>query len=107
MGSQQTTMSEKKMESKGKVMNFKGEVTAVDTTAKTIVVKGKKGEKTFDVSRATMKGEIMPQYIVHVRYTEEGGKMVASSVSMAEPHLSKSAKKAIKHEMHQEKQEGM
>ena len=105
-GNGQMTAPEKKVESKGTVMNFTGRVTAVDSTAKTIVVKNKTGEKTFDVSGATMKGEVKPEYIVHVRYSDEDGKMVASSVSWAEPKLSKNDLKGIRKEIDEEK-EGM
>jgi len=38
-------------------MMFTGEVTNMDMTAKTMTAKGKKGDMTFDVSGAKMKGE--------------------------------------------------
>jgi hypothetical protein len=97
-GSQSTTVSEKKMESKEKVMGFNGTVAAVDKIAKTIVVKGKEGEKTFDVSKAT-KAEILPGEVVTVKYMEEGGKMVASSVTMVAPELSNNAKQGVSNEL--------
>jgi hypothetical protein len=99
VGNQQTTVSEKKMEPKEKAMRFTGEVTAVNTTDKTIVVKGKEGEKTFDVSKATMKGEVKPEHTVHVTYMEKEGKMVASSVSGVQT--------ATKSGGNKEKKEGM
>jgi hypothetical protein len=42
-------------------MIYRGEVAAFDQAAHTVVVGGKEGEKTFDVSQATMKGEVEPQ----------------------------------------------
>ena len=80
VGTQQQTMPEKKMDQKEKTMIYRGEVTSFDQTGHTIVVKGKEGEKTFDVSQATMKGKIEPEHYVAVKYTETNGKMVASSV---------------------------
>ena len=40
-----------------KTMTFTGKVTNMDTEAKMMTVKNKKGEKTFDVSNAKMKVE--------------------------------------------------
>ena len=76
------------------VMTYRGEVTTFDQTAHTIVVKGKEGEKTFDVSQATMKGQIEPEHYVAVKYTETNGKMVASSV-MAVSHKASSNMKKL------------
>ena len=107
-GSQQTTMMpEKKMESMEKVASFSGKVIAVDKTAKTITVKGKEGEKVFDVSKATT-GEILPGEKVNVKYTKEGEKAIlaASSVTMVEPKLSNNAKQGITNELGVKK-EGM
>jgi uncharacterized protein YxeA len=97
-GGQSTVVPEKKMESKEKAVGFSGTVTAVDKTTKTIVVKGKEGEKTFDVSKAT-KAEILPGEVVAVKYAEEGGKMVASSVTMVAPELSNNAKQGVSKEL--------
>lgn len=41
---------------KGKAGNFKGEVVKTDPAAKTITVKGAKGEKTGDVTYASYNG---------------------------------------------------
>ncbi len=68
-------------------------VTTFDQTAHTIVVKGKEGEKTFDVSQATMKGQIEPEHYVAVKYTETNGKMVASSVMAVSHKVSSNMKK--------------
>jgi hypothetical protein len=80
-GSQQPPIVQKKVEPTVKAMTFTGEVTAVNTSNKTIVVKGKEGEKTFDVSKATMGSAVKPGQTVSVTYTEKEGKMVASSVN--------------------------
>lgn len=47
---------------------------------KTIVVKGKKDEMTFDVATAQMKGEVEEGDRVTVKYTKKDGQMLASSV---------------------------
>jgi len=67
---------------KSKAMRFRGKVTAMDTAAKTMTVKGKKGDMTFDVSSAKMKDEVKAGDMVRVRYTEKDGKMMASWVTM-------------------------
>ena len=72
--------AEKKMEPMEKAV-FTGKVISVNSADKTIVVKGKEGEKTFDVSKVTMSGTVKPGDPVYVTYTEKEGKMVASSVS--------------------------
>ncbi len=64
-----------------KAMTFTGKVTAINEADKTIVVKGKKGEETFDVSGVTIGGAVKVGHTVHVTYTEKEGKMVASAVS--------------------------
>ena len=85
---------EKKAETKaawkGKMHHFWGEVTAMDMAAKTLTVKGKKGDMTFDVTDAKMKGEPKVGDKVMVKYMKKDGKMVAKSVKM------KGAKKAEK-----------
>jgi hypothetical protein len=74
---------------KPKTHQFTGEVTAIDTAAKTLNVKGKKDEKAFDIANAKMKKEPAAGDKVVVKYTEADGKNVASSVTVA-----KAAKKA-------------
>ena len=69
-------------ETKSKAMMFAGEVTNMDTAAKTMAVKGKKGDMTFDVSGAKMKDEAKAGDKVTVKYTEKDGKKMASSVTM-------------------------
>ena len=67
---------------KSKAMIFTGEVTNMDTAAKIMTVKGKKGDMTFDVSGAKMKGEAKSGDKVTVKYVEKEGKMMTSSVTM-------------------------
>lgn len=62
---------------------YGGRVVSYDETGHRLVVSGKEGDKTFDVSRATMKGTVRPDETVAVRYTEKDGRMVASSVTAA------------------------
>ena len=81
-----TTTPEKKetatTTTKSKAMIFTGEVTNMDTAAKMMTVKGKKGDMTFDVSGVKMKGEAKAGDKVTVKYMEKEGKMIASSVTM-------------------------
>jgi len=81
---------EKKAAPKVKTMSYNGDVTKVDAMAKTIVVKGKKGDMTFDVSMAKWKpykdmAEVKEGDPVMVRYMEKEGKMMASSVTKGKP----------------------
>ena len=107
MGSDQPMAFEKNVDSMDHVMNFWGKVTSVDKTADTITVKGKEGERIFDVSKVTI-GELTPGETVHVKYTKAGEKMtfVASSVTMVKPKLSNSAKEGVTNELGVKK-EGM
>jgi hypothetical protein len=81
-----TTTPEKKETTtkvtKSKAMMFAGEVTNMDAAAKTMTVKGKKGDMTFDVSGAKMKDEAKAGDKVTVKYTEKDGKKMASAVTM-------------------------
>jgi len=76
-----------------KIQKFAGEVTAMDAAAKTLTVKGKKGDMTFDVTDVKMKAEPKAGDKVMVTYTEKDGKMVAKSVAAV-----KAPKKAAKKE---------
>jgi hypothetical protein len=71
-----------KKEAKPKVHQFTGEVTAIDTAAKTLNVKKGKDEKAFDIANATMKAEPKAGDKVLVKYTEKDGKNIASSVAV-------------------------
>ena len=95
MGTQTQVMPEKKTEQK--VTSYRGEVASIDETTHMLVVKGKEGDKTFDVSQATVKGKIEPDHYVSVKYTETNGKMVASSVTVS--HKVSSSTKTL-HEKH-------
>jgi hypothetical protein len=92
-------MMEKK-EMKSKMMSFSGEVTNMDMMAKMMTVKGKKGEMTFDMTGAKMKGEMKAGDKVTVKYMEKEGKMMASSAMMAGGK--KMEMKDMKHEMKME-----
>ena len=72
---------EKKVTVKAKTYQYAGEASEMDSTAKTLTVKGKSDEKTFDVGNFKMKKEPKAGDKVMVKYTEKDGKMVASSVS--------------------------
>ncbi len=62
-----------------KELVYTGKVVSVNDTDHTMVIKGKGGEKTFDVSNVNEK--VVPGHDVSVTYRNENGKMVASSVS--------------------------
>ena len=78
---QTTTTTTSTTVTKSKPMTFTGKVTNLDTAASTMIVKGKKGDMTFDVSSAKMKGEFKAGDKVRVGYTEMDGKMMASWVA--------------------------
>ena len=65
--------------------SYKGQVTSYDKAGNTIVINGKEGEKTFDLSRAKVDGTIRRNETAEVKYDEKGGQMVASSVKVLEP----------------------
>ena len=66
---------------KSKGMKFTGEVTNMDMAGQMMTVKGKKGDMTFDVSSAKMKGQVKAGDMVTVKYMEKDGTMMASSVT--------------------------
>ena len=73
---------------KPKSMRYTGTIILVDVTAKGIVVKGRKGEMTFEVSKAKWKpyksmDEVKQGDPVTVRYTKKHGERMASSVTKA------------------------
>jgi hypothetical protein len=70
-------------EKKAKTHQFTGEVTAADMAAKTITLKSKKGEETFDVSGVKEADKIKTGEKVTVKYQEMDGKKMAKSVKMA------------------------
>jgi hypothetical protein len=78
---------------RGKTHLYTGDITKVDNTLKTMVVKGKKDEMTFDVGTAQMKGDAKEGDKVTVKYTKKDGKMLAFSVTKA------GEKKEMKKEM--------
>jgi ribosomal 50S subunit-recycling heat shock protein len=78
---QKTTTTTTTTTTISKSMTFRGKVTNLDTAASMMTVEGKKGEMTFDVSNAKMKGEVKVGDMVRVKYTEKDGKMMASWVT--------------------------
>ena len=85
----ETTTTTETTKSKGKRHEYRGEVVSMDAATKTLVVKGKKGDMTFDVSSAKMKGEAKAGDKVMVKYAEKDGKMVASWVTMGHAKTTK------------------
>lgn len=65
-----------------KVRLVKGEVTAVDIKAKTITVKGKKGDVVVAADEKMM-ADIRAGDKVAVKYTEADGKNIAKSIKKA------------------------
>jgi hypothetical protein len=62
------------------MMTYNGKVVSMNTADHTMVVKGKEGDRTFDVSK--MSTTVKTDDTVHVRYyTDPNGNMVVSSVS--------------------------
>jgi hypothetical protein len=70
-------------------MTYTGQVVSVDPTGSSIVVNGKEGERTFDVSKAATAGKIQAQQNVSVQYTETDGRMIASVVKVVQPRVSR------------------
>jgi hypothetical protein len=77
----QTTVTEKKVESRHHQKTYNGKVVSFDKVAHMLIDKGTIAKKTFDVSNATIHGTLQPGQKAHVTYYKENGKMVASSVS--------------------------
>jgi hypothetical protein len=90
-----------KAEKAAKAENFTGDVAKVDAMAKTVVVKGKKGEMTFvtdDKTKITMSGKDMPLGDLkegmgaHVSYKKSADKNLAASIKVAAPKAAPAAK---------------
>jgi osmotically-inducible protein OsmY len=86
---------------KPKGNSWVGKVVSVDTAAKTVVAKDKKGEMTFDVSAAKFAKNVAFEDLkagdkIAVKYKVKDGKNMATSVAMA-PAKKEKAEKA-KHE---------
>ena len=76
--------------SQPKPRQYTGTIILADKTAKGIVVRGRKGEMTFDVSSAHWQpyksmNEVRLGDAVTVNYREKDGEMIASSVTKANP----------------------
>jgi hypothetical protein len=85
-----------------KVEKFAGTVSSMDETAKTVVVKSKKGEKTFtvgDTTKITKGGKVMALadlkqgMNVSVSYTMEADKAMATAITASAPKAAKAAPK--------------
>jgi hypothetical protein len=77
----QATAKEKKMQPTGNEMSYVGKIVSLNTVDQTMVVRGKEGEKTFDISKATTDGSITTGHTVRVTYYADAkGNMVVSSV---------------------------
>lgn len=83
---------------KEKIYSLKGEVVSVDTVAKTLTVKGKKGEETFATSEMTKinmgkKHEtfenIKAGEKVLVKYYKKNGKEMAEHIRILPEHMVK------------------
>ena len=72
---------ETKAAPKATLLRYGGEVTAIDMAgSKTLTLKGKKGDMTFDMTSARMMEEPKVGESIMVQYTKKDGKMVADSV---------------------------
>jgi hypothetical protein len=65
--------------------SYKGQVSSYDKAGNTVVINGKEGEKTFDLSSAKVDGTIRRNDTAEVKYDNKDGQMVASSVKVLEP----------------------
>jgi hypothetical protein len=73
----------KKMESPEKAMSYTGKVLSINEVDHMLVVKGKEGDRTFDISGVSVD-TIKTGQNISVKYTEKSGKMIATSVSVGE-----------------------
>ncbi|MBI5203668.1 MAG: hypothetical protein HZA11_01995 [Nitrospirae bacterium] len=73
-----------------KIVQVTGEVAAVDAAAKTITVKGKKGDVVITVDDKTL-ADIKAGDKVTVKYATAGGKNTAKKVTKAEKKAEKKA----------------
>jgi hypothetical protein len=90
-----------KAEKPAKMESFNGEIMKVDAMAKTVMMKGKKGEMIFvsdDMTKITMGGKAMPladlKEGMHasVSYKKEADKNMAATIKLAAPKAPASAK---------------
>jgi len=86
-----------------KAMRAFGTVSAYEA-GKTITVKGKKEELTFDIApEAKIKGEVKEGARVHVMYKKEGDKRIATSITVAAKKGKAAKKKATEEKKEEEK----
>ncbi len=80
MGGDHQTMTGK-MSSGQHLMTYKGKVVSMNDSDHTLVVNGKEGDKTFDMSKVTTTGNLKTGSKVKVSYyTDTNGHMVVSSI---------------------------
>ncbi len=79
-------------EKKAKVVQVTGEIAAVDAAAKTITVKGKKGDVVIGVDDKTLK-DVKAGDKVTVKYSSADGKNTAKKVTKAKAKAEKKAEK--------------
>jgi len=97
----ETTTTTETTKGKDKRHEYRGEVVSMDAAAKTLVVKGKKGDMAFDVSSAKMKGYKSMDGMkagdkVGVKFVEKDGTKVATAIwksSGKRAHMPKSSEK--------------
>ena len=82
-----------------KAMTLRGEVVSMDAPTKMLVVKGQKGDMTFDVAGAKLAGykamdEVKAGDKVVVKYMQKEGKMMATMVGKAPVKAAKASKTA-------------
>jgi Cu/Ag efflux protein CusF len=79
---------------KAKMMKTTGEVVSIDALAKTLTVKGDKGDMTFGVNDQTkivsgketkLLGDLKAGEKVTVSYSEMQGKKIAQQIALATP----------------------
>jgi osmotically-inducible protein OsmY len=87
-------MAQDKPAAKAKSMSWAGVVVSVDTAAKTVVAKNKKGEMTFDVSAAKFAKNLTVEDLkagdkIAVKYEAKDGTNMATGVTKAQAVKSK------------------
>jgi len=86
-------------------MMYRGQVTSIDRTANRLVVNGKDGETTYDISKARINGTVEPNHYVTVTYTQSAdGLVVAASASalhgVASIHVNRRDRLETENEQH-------
>jgi hypothetical protein len=77
---------------------YRGQVMSYDRNNHMVAVSGKDGERTFDLSRATINGPIRRDETIVVKYGKRDGRMVASSVDVVGRRMERHEGYGIEHE---------